>query len=238
VGRAEDGLLDVLLHVPNGASVTDALEAIGHMPLPPYMHREDELGDRERYQTVFARAPGAVAAPTAGLHITDAMLGRFAMNDIRIAMLTLHVGLGTFQPVTVDDFDNHAMHHEEIEVSRSVAEAIHDARLRGAPVVAIGTTVTRALESAADPDRPGEVKPFRGSTNLLLQPGSAFRIVDTLFTNFHLPQSTLLALVAAFGGRSRVLAAYQHAVLAGYRFYSYGDAMLLSSRVPPERAAL
>jgi S-adenosylmethionine:tRNA ribosyltransferase-isomerase len=140
--------------------------------------------------------------------------------------------------VTVDDFDNHAMHHEEIEVSRSVAEAIHDARLRGAPVVAIGTTVTRALESAADPDRPGEVKPFRGSTNLLLQPGSAFRIVDTLFTNFHLPQSTLLALVAAFGGRSRVLAAYQHAVLAGYRFYSYGDAMLLSSRVPPERAAL
>lgn len=237
VGRAEDGLLDVLLHVPSGAAVIDALEALGHMPLPPYMHREDELGDRERYQTVFARTPGAVAAPTAGLHLTDALLGRLAVRDIQIAMITLHVGLGTFQPVTVDDLDTHPMHHEEIEVPRSVVQAIHEARARKAPVVAIGTTVTRALESAADPDRAGEARVFRGSTNLLIQPGYAFRVVDTLFTNFHLPKSTLLALVSAFGGRTRVLDAYRHAVLAGYRFYSYGDAMLLPARVRPEDAA-
>lgn len=237
VGRADDGLLDVLLHVPSGGTVIDALEALGHMPLPPYMHREDELGDRERYQTVFARTPGAVAAPTAGLHLTDALLGRLAVRDIQVAMITLHVGLGTFQPVTVEDLDTHPMHHEEIEVPRSVVSAIHEARARKAPVVAIGTTVTRALESAADPDRPGEARVFRGSTNLLIQPGYRFHVVDTLFTNFHLPKSTLLALVSAFGGRTRVLDAYRHAVLAGYRFYSYGDAMLLPARVNPEDAA-
>lgn len=238
VGRAEeDGLLDVLLHVPSGAAVVDALESLGRMPLPPYMHREEELGDRERYQTVFARTPGAVAAPTAGLHLTDTLLGRLALRDIQIAMITLHVGLGTFQPVTVEDLDQHRMHHEEVEIPRGVVSAVRDARARGAPVVAIGTTVTRALESAADPERPGEIREFRGSTNLLLQPGSRFHVVDSLFTNFHLPRSTLLALVSAFGGRTRVLDAYRHAVLARYRFYSYGDAMLLPARVHPEDAA-
>jgi S-adenosylmethionine:tRNA ribosyltransferase-isomerase len=237
LGRAEDGLLDVLLHVPSGARVLDALEALGHMPLPPYMHREDELSDRERYQTVFARTPGAVAAPTAGLHLTDVLLGRLALREIQVAMLTLHVGLGTFQPVTAEDLDTHPMHSEEVTISQSAVDAVAAARERGAPVVAIGTTVTRALESAADPDRPGHLRTFRGPTNLLIQPGYSFRVVDSLFTNFHLPKSTLLALVSAFGGRSRVLAAYRHAILAGYRFYSYGDAMLLPARVPADRAA-
>lgn len=231
-GRAADGLLDVALHVPGGRSVTEALEEVGHVPLPPYLHRADEPLDRERYQTVFARSPGAVAAPTAGLHLSEALLGRLALRGIEVATVTLHVGLGTFQPVTVEDFDGHAMHAEELEVPPAVVSAIAAARARGAPVVAVGTTVARALESAADPERLGNVRAFRGTTDIFIQPGYELRVVDRLFTNFHLPRSTLLALVAAFGGRTRVLAAYRHAILAGYRFYSYGDAMLLQDRVP------
>jgi S-adenosylmethionine:tRNA ribosyltransferase-isomerase len=230
LGRAEDdGLLEVGLTVRGGrnASVEDAIRELGHVPLPPYIKRDDRAEDSERYQTVFARVDGAVAAPTAGLHVTRALLGRLAVQECEVAMVTLHVGLGTFQPVTVEDLDVHPMHSERFEVTRNTAAAIARARERGAPVVAIGTTVVRALESAADPDRPGFVRPMSGDTNLLIQPGYSFKIVDRLLTNFHLPRSTLLAMVCAFGGTERVLAACRAAVEEQYRFYSYGDAMLL-----------
>jgi S-adenosylmethionine:tRNA ribosyltransferase-isomerase len=230
LGRAEDdGLLEVGLTVRGGrnASVEDAIRELGHVPLPPYIKRDDRAEDSERYQTVFARVDGAVAAPTAGLHVTRALLGRLAVQECEVAMVTLHVGLGTFQPVTVEDLDVHPMHSERFEVTRNTAAAIARARERGAPVVAIGTTVVRALESAADPDRPGFVRPMSGDTNLLIQPGYSFKIVDRLLTNFHLPRSTLLAMVCAFGGTERVLAACRAAVEEQYRVYSYGDAMLL-----------
>ncbi len=231
LGRAEDdGLLEVGLTVRGAASVDEAIRALGHVPLPPYIKRDDRADDAERYQTVFARVDGAVAAPTAGLHVTRALLGRLAVRECEVATVTLHVGLGTFQPVTVQDLDDHPMHNERFEVSRTAARAIAQARERGAPVVAIGTTVVRALESAADPDRPGFVRPMAGDTRLLIQPGSgpsAIKVTDMLLTNFHLPRSTLLALVCAFGGTERVLGAYRAAVEEGYRFFSYGDAMLI-----------
>ena len=169
----------------------------------------------------------AVAAPTAGLHVTRALLGRLAVHECEVTMVTLHVGLGTFQPVTVEDHDQHPKHSEHFEITRTASTAIARARERGAPVVAIGTTVVRALESAADPDRPGFVRPMSGDTKLLIQPGYTFRVVDRLLTNFHLPRSTLLSMVCAFGGTERVLAACRAAVEENYRFYSYGDAMLL-----------
>jgi S-adenosylmethionine:tRNA ribosyltransferase-isomerase len=228
LGRADDdGLLEVALFTPDGGAIDAALRACGHVPLPPYIKREDEPGDAERYQTVFARHDGAVAAPTAGLHLTNAMLGRLAVHGCDVASVTLHVGLGTFQPVTVEDLDLHAMHAERYVISQSTADAVARARARGAPVVAIGTTTVRALESAADPDRPGFVRATSGETRLLVQPGYTWRVVDGLFTNFHLPRSTLLALVCAFGGTERVLDAYRLAVEQRYRFFSYGDAMLL-----------
>jgi len=227
LGRGEDGLLEVALSSLSPASVRSALEAEGHVPLPPYIKRADEALDEERYQTVFARVPGALAAPTAGLHLSRALLGRLAVRGCELASVTLHVGLGTFQPVTVDDLDAHPMHAETFEISRTTASAIERARERGRPVVAIGTTVVRALESAANTEQPGHVIPMRGETRLLIQPGYRFRVVDMLVTNFHLPRSTLLALVCAFGGYERVLDAYRHAVLENYRFFSYGDAMLL-----------
>jgi S-adenosylmethionine:tRNA ribosyltransferase-isomerase len=228
LGRAEDdGLLEVGLTVRGGGTVDDAVRALGHVPLPPYIKRDDRAEDAARYQTVFARVDGAVAAPTAGLHVTRALLGRLAVRECELATITLHVGLGTFQPVAVEDLDHHPMHTERFEVSRTAASAIARARERGAPVVAIGTTVVRALESAADPERPGYVRPMAGDTRLLVQPGYAFRVVDMLLTNFHLPRSTLLALVCAFGGTERVLEAYRAAVKDNFRFYSYGDALLL-----------
>jgi S-adenosylmethionine:tRNA ribosyltransferase-isomerase len=197
------------------------------VPLPPYIKRAPTESDAERYQTVFARVDGAVAAPTAGLHLTRALLGRLAIRGCEMATVTLHVGLGTFQPVTVEDLDEHPMHGEMYSVSRTTSDAIARARERGAPVIAVGTTVVRALESAADPDRTGLVSPQSGETHLLIQPGYTFRVVDRLLTNFHLPKSTLLAMVCAFAGTERVLAAYRAAVAAEYRFFSYGDAMLL-----------
>jgi len=228
LGRSdEDGLLEAAVWTSGGEGVDVAVRACGHVPLPPYIRRDDEAFDAERYQTVYARHEGAVAAPTAGLHVTNAMLGRFAVRGVELASVTLHVGLGTFQPVTVDDLDQHPMHAEHFTVSRSTADAIARARARGAPVVAIGTTTVRALESAADPEQPGHVAPVSRETRLLVQPGYAFRVVDGLLTNFHLPRSTLLALVCAFGGRERVLAAYRTAIEERYRFYSYGDAMFL-----------
>ncbi|MFO0552095.1 MAG: tRNA preQ1(34) S-adenosylmethionine ribosyltransferase-isomerase QueA [Polyangiaceae bacterium] len=225
------GLFRVELEASSGALV-DAIEAAGHVPLPPYIKRADDLADRERYQTVFAASRGAVAAPTAGLHFSERLVAELAARDIEIARVTLHVSLGTFKPVTVDDLDDHAMHAEWYEISETTTEQIRRARARGAPVIAIGTTSLRALESAADPARPGLVRAGRDRTRLLIQPGYRFRVVDSLFTNFHLPKSTLLALVCAFGGRATVLRAYRAAVERGYRFFSYGDAMLLSSHVP------
>jgi S-adenosylmethionine:tRNA ribosyltransferase-isomerase len=228
LGRAEDdGLLEVALYAPGNEPIDDVVRAVGHVPLPPYIKRDDHATDVERYQTVFSRVEGAVAAPTAGLHLTRALLGRLAVRGCEVAMVTLHVGLGTFQPVTVDDLDQHAMHSERFEITRSTARAIARARERGAPVVAVGTTVVRALESAADPERQGHVLPMAGDTRLLIQPGYRFRVVDMLLTNFHLPKSTLLAMVCGFAGTERVLGAYETAVRESYRFFSYGDAMLL-----------
>lgn len=233
-GRDEGGLFAVTLRARDG-DVQRAIEQIGHMPLPPYLRRADDEADRERYQTVYARVPGAIAAPTAGLHLSHALLDRLAERDVQRAAVTLHVGLGTFQPVTVADLDEHPMHAEVFEVPEETRAAIAGARERGAPVVAVGTTVVRALESAADPERSGHVRAASGETRLLIQPGFRFRVVDVLLTNFHLPRSTLLALVYAFGGLERVRRAYEIAVAEGYRFYSYGDAMLL--RRPEEARA-
>jgi S-adenosylmethionine:tRNA ribosyltransferase-isomerase len=202
----------------------------GHVPIPPYLRRSDEPLDAERYQTVFAEKLGSVAAPTAGLHLSSALIERLGARGVVLATLTLEIGLGTFRPVEADDLDGHAMHTESLDVPPALVEQVAAARARNAPVVAIGTTVVRALESAADPGRPGHVRPFHGETRLLIQPGYAFRVVDALFTNFHQPKSTLLALVAAFAGLSRVLEAYGVAVNEGYRFLSYGDAMWLPRR--------
>lgn len=228
-GKAPDGLFVVRLSsTDSGLSVEEALETSARIPLPPYIKRDVVPEDEQRYQTVFARNPGAVAAPTAGLHLTHALMRRLEGHGCEISSCTLHVGLGTFQPVTADDLDDHVMHSEYFEVPRALATAIARARERGAPVVAVGTTVVRALESAADPDREGHVRPCAEDTKILIQPGYRFRVVDRLLTNFHLPKSTLLALVSAFAGTERVLEAYRLAVKERYRFFSYGDAMLLS----------
>ncbi|AGP34894.1 tRNA preQ1(34) S-adenosylmethionine ribosyltransferase-isomerase QueA [Sorangium cellulosum] len=231
--RADDGVLTVRLSSPAGLSVAAAIDAYGHVPLPPYLGRGDDASDRERYQTIFARVPGAVAAPTAGLHLSPGLVERLRANGVEIASVTLHVGLGTFQPVTVDDLDQHPMHAEVYSVPEATAGAVAATRERGAPVVAIGTTVVRALESAADPAREGLVRAQSGETRLLIQPGYRFRVVDGLLTNFHLPRSTLLALVFAFAGRERALLAYRAAIEARYRFYSYGDAMLIRGASAP-----
>lgn len=228
LGRADDdGLLEVALWTPSGEAVDAAIRAAGHVPLPPYIKRDDEAVDADRYQTVYARNDGAVAAPTAGLHLTNALLGRLAVCGCEVASVTLHVGLGTFQPVVAEDLDQHTMHAERYVVSQTTASAIENARARGAAVVAVGTTTVRALESAADPERRGHVRPCNADTRLLVQPGYDWRVVDGLLTNFHLPRSTLLAMVCAFAGTERVLDAYRSAVAEKYRFFSYGDAMLL-----------
>jgi S-adenosylmethionine:tRNA ribosyltransferase-isomerase len=204
----------------------EALERAGRMPLPPYIRRDvpDAL-DRERYQTVYARRRGAVAAPTAGLHFTPEVLAALRAQGTAVAHVTLHVGYGTFEPVRTEDLRTHAVAAESVEVTAEAAEAVNAARRRGGRVFAVGTTTTRALESAAGED--GVVRPFGGETALTITPGYRFRAVDALLTNFHLPRSSLLVLVSAFAGRERVLAAYRHAVGEGYRFYSYGDCMLI-----------
>jgi S-adenosylmethionine:tRNA ribosyltransferase-isomerase len=224
--EGEGGLFVVTLRARDG-DVAAALDRAGHVPLPPYLRRADDEDDRERYQTVYARVPGAIAAPTAGLHLTHALLERLEQRGIEHTSITLHVGLGTFQPVTVPDLDQHPMHAEPFVVPEAARAAIARARNRRAPVVAVGTTVVRALESAADPEHPGHVREAAGETRLLVQPGFSFRVVDRLLTNFHLPRSTLLALVYAFAGTARVRRAYEIAIAERYRFYSYGDAMLL-----------
>jgi S-adenosylmethionine:tRNA ribosyltransferase-isomerase len=228
LGRSEDdGLFEVALWTSNGEPLADALRAYGTTPLPPYIKRAADPSDASRYQTVYARHDGAIAAPTAGLHMTAALLDRLATRGCEVARVTLHVGLGTFQPVTVDDLDDHAMHAERYDVPPATADAIVAARSRGAPVVAVGTTTVRALEATADPERLGCVNAGGGETRLLIQPGHRWSVVDALLTNFHVPRSTLLALVCALGGFDAVMAAYAEAVRARYRFFSYGDAMLL-----------
>lgn len=206
-------------------TVSEALERYGHMPLPPYLDREDEPLDRSRYQTVYARRTGSVAAPTAGLHFTEGLLRRIRRKGVSLARIALHVGVGTFRPVEEEDPEDHPMHAEVYDVSSTAATTINRAREAGGRVWAVGTTVVRTLESVAADD--GTIRPESGSTDLFIAPGYSFRAVDALVTNFHLPRSTLLMLVSAFGGRERVLDAYEEAVREGYRFYSYGDAMAL-----------
>lgn len=203
-------------------TVLSILEAVGHMPLPPYMEREDLDSDRERYQTVYAEKPGAVAAPTAGLHFDDAILAELKAKGVNIAFVTLHVGAGTFQPVKVDNIEEHHMHSEYIEVSAEVAQAVKDTRAAGSRVVAVGTTSVRSLESAS---QRGEISAFYGESEIFIYPGYEFKSVDAIITNFHLPESTLIMLVSAFAGREETLAAYNEAVSNQYRFFSYGDAM-------------
>lgn len=204
------------------------LEAIGQVPLPPYIRRQDDRADRHDYQTVFAAEPGAVAAPTAGLHFTPDLLERLEARGVTRASVTLHVGIGTFRPVAVDVIEGHRMESERFDVPPATAEAITETRARGGRVVAVGTTVVRTLETAAMAASDDQVvAPGPGRSELFIRPGFRFRAVDVLMTNFHLPRSTLLMLVSAFAGRERVLAAYREAVTLGYRFFSYGDAMLL-----------
>ncbi|HEB58492.1 MAG TPA: tRNA preQ1(34) S-adenosylmethionine ribosyltransferase-isomerase QueA [Gammaproteobacteria bacterium] len=205
-------------------NVVALLDRVGHMPLPPYIERADESDDRQRYQTVYARRAGAVAAPTAGLHFDDATLDAVRAKGVHLAWVTLHVGAGTFQPVRVDDIREHHMHSEWLEVGVDTCAVVNAARAAGRRVVAVGTTSVRCLETAA---RDGVLQPFSGETDIFIYPGYRFHMVDALLTNFHLPESTLLMLVCAMGGRERMLAAYEHAVAERYRFFSYGDAMFI-----------
>jgi S-adenosylmethionine:tRNA ribosyltransferase-isomerase len=236
--RQEDGTPDPawVVELPPGPGSAgedpELLERFGHVPLPPYIQRAPaELRareDRERYQTVFAARPGAVAAPTAGLHFTPELLADLAQRGVRRASVTLHVGYGTFRPLKAEDVERERLHSERFELAPAVAAEVERARRAGGRVVAVGTTSARVLESCAVAG--GRVLPRAGRTDLFLRPGSPFRVVDVLFTNFHLPRSSLLLLTCAFGGRERVLALYREALSAGYRFYSYGDALLLTGR--------
>jgi len=207
--------------------VAHLLDRFGHVPLPPYIKRIDVAEDIARYQTVYARRPGAVAAPTAGLHFDETMMRRLEEQGIRQAFVTLHVGAGTFQPVRVEDLDKHHMHKEICEVTDKTCQLIDETRAQGGQVVAVGTTVARTLESAC---RAGELGPYHGETDLFITPGYQFRVIDVLLTNFHLPESTLLMLVCAFAGYENTLAAYRHAIADKYRFFSYGDAMFIQKR--------
>ncbi len=206
----------------------DLLQQHGHMPLPPYIQRKDDDSDKDRYQTVYSRNVGAVAAPTAGLHFDQTLLDSLQERGVRTAYVTLHVGAGTFQPMRVEEVSEHIMHAEMVAVSEAVCQQIKYTRKIGGRVIAVGTTVVRSLESAA---ADGGIKPFQGDTQLFITPGYEFRVVDAMITNFHLPRSTLLMLVSAFAGKDFMMQAYQHAVDAEYRFFSYGDSMLIKNRL-------
>jgi S-adenosylmethionine:tRNA ribosyltransferase-isomerase len=226
LGRQSD-----LFQLQFSCEIAPFFEAHGAMPLPPYIARAPQSTDLERYQTVYARAPGAVAAPTAGLHFDADIFAALERRRVRHAFVTLHVGAGTFQPVRVDDIEDHAMHEEYLEVPEATCDAINEARAAGGRVIAVGTTVVRSLETAAAGPEP--IAPYSGPTRIFIKPGHRFRAVDAMLTNFHLPESTLLMLCSAFVGRTALLAAYAHAVQARYRFFSYGDAMFL---IPPPAA--
>ena len=206
-------------------TLMDILNEQGHTPLPPYIKRDDSISDRERYQTIYARYPGAVAAPTAGLHFSEEIFTALDVRGIKRGFVTLHVGAGTFQPMRVEDIADHVMHREWFNISESLCTLIQDTRDQGGRVIAVGTTVVRCLESAA---KGGMLQAMAGDTDIFIYPGYSFRVIDGLVTNFHLPESTLIMLVSAFAGRENVLNAYGHAVQAGYRFFSYGDAMFIS----------
>lgn len=221
IGREEEFFI---LQFPEDLDVNSVLASIGHMPLPPYIKRADQEEDETRYQTVYAEKPGAVAAPTAGLHFDEAFIAAIAEKGVESAFLTLHVGAGTFQPVRVEDIQQHKMHSERIDVSARVCEQVHACKLRGGRVIAVGTTSVRSLESAASN---GVLHPMQGETEKFIYPGYQFQIVDAMVTNFHMPESTLLMLVSAFAGKEKLLGAYRTAIENRYRFFSYGDAMLL-----------
>ncbi len=218
------------LHFAGDLPVLDILNQIGHMPLPPYIDRPDENSDKERYQTVYNQRPGAVAAPTAGLHFDEPLLAALREKGVDFAYVTLHVGAGTFQPVRVERLEDHQMHSEYAEVSADVVEKINAARARGNRVIAVGTTSVRSLETAAQASlKAGKpLSPFFGDTSIFIYPGYQYQVVDALITNFHLPGSTLIMLVSAFAGYDHVMNAYQEAVTSGYRFFSYGDAMFIT----------
>jgi S-adenosylmethionine:tRNA ribosyltransferase-isomerase len=217
----------IRLWTDDGRVVDEAIDAIGHVPLPPYIKREDRRDDRERYQTVFARARGSVAAPTAGLHFDAPLMRALDARGIEIAEITLHVGYGTFQPVRVDRVEEHTLDSERYDIGDAAASAITRARREGRRIIAVGTTTTRTLEAVARA-HDNAIVAGSGATDLFIYPGFAFRVLGGLLTNFHVPRSSLLMLVSAFAGRERVLAAYEEAIAARYRFYSYGDAMLIT----------
>ncbi|TLU61668.1 tRNA preQ1(34) S-adenosylmethionine ribosyltransferase-isomerase QueA [Thalassotalea litorea] len=220
------------LQIDPGQSILEVLEDIGHMPLPPYIDRPDEESDKERYQTVYNEKPGAVAAPTAGLHFDEALLEKIQNRGVKLAFITLHVGAGTFQPVRVENIDEHEMHSEYVEVSAEVIAQIQQTKANGKRVIAVGTTSVRSLESAAKfhHENGQPLAEFYGDTDIFITPGFEFRVVDCLITNFHLSESTLLMLVSAFSGYQHIIDAYQQAVAEKYRFFSYGDAMFLTKQ--------
>ncbi|MBB1269582.1 tRNA preQ1(34) S-adenosylmethionine ribosyltransferase-isomerase QueA [Shewanella sp. SR44-3] len=213
-------------------TILEVLEQVGHMPLPPYIDRPDEDADKERYQTVYNKTPGAVAAPTAGLHFDDAMLSALKQKGVNIAFVTLHVGAGTFQPVRVDNVLEHKMHSEWADVSQDVVDLIAQTKAAGNRVIAVGTTSVRSLESAAKASGDKPLTTFSGDTDIFIYPGYQFKVVDAMVTNFHLPESTLIMLISAFTGVDEVRNAYQHAIAQKYRFFSYGDAMFLTKKAP------
>lgn len=219
-----------VLKLLRGQSLTNVLQTVGHTPLPPYIRRADEPMDSERYQTVYARKPGSIAAPTAGLHFTRKLINDLEEKGVICAYVTLHVGAGTFQPPRHERVENHKMHSEWYQLEENVCEQIRDTKRAGNRVIAVGTTSVRCLESATVA---GRIEPFEGETDIFIYPGFDFQTVDAMITNFHLPGSTLLLLVCAFAGRARVLKAYEHAVAEQYRFFSYGDAMFISRGSPP-----
>jgi S-adenosylmethionine:tRNA ribosyltransferase-isomerase len=226
------GRRGALFHLaPESGSFPEAMQQLGHMPLPPYIERADSAADRDRYQTVYARHDGAVAAPTAGLHFDQLLLNQLETKGVQRAEVTLHVGAGTFQPVRADEITDHVMHSEYIEVDQACCAAVEACRARGGRVIAVGTTAVRSLESVALKVPEGEaLVPYSGDTDIFLYPGAPFRVVDAMITNFHLPESTLLMLVSAFAGVESIRAAYAAAIANRYRFFSYGDAMFLSKK--------
>lgn len=215
-----------VLDIVSTLTVLEVMQQIGHIPLPPYIQRDDAVGDMDSYQTVYAKNPGAVAAPTAGLHFTEALMQKITKQGIESAFVTLHIGAGTFQTVRVDDIETHQMHSEYIEVSAEVCEKVATCRVKGGRVIAVGTTAVRCLETVA---QTRGLKSYKGETDIFIYPGYKFKIVNALITNFHLSKSTLLMLISAFVGRDNIMNAYQHAIEQGYRFFSYGDAMFLSA---------
>lgn len=230
--QTEAGPIDVIEKRGNfwclqADNIFSLFERIGHMPLPPYIKREDDDVDQQRYQTIYAEKPGAVAAPTAGLHFSEDIFSRLKQRGVEQAFVTLHVAAGTYQPVRADDITQHQMHHEYCEITPSVCERINKTKANGKRVIAVGTTSVRVLETAA---KQGQVEPYQGDTNIFIYPGYDFSIIDGLVTNFHLPESSLIMLVSALAGKDFILEAYQQAVKNQYRFFSYGDAMFIETK--------